>query len=165
MLVLTRRVGERVHVGDEIVVTLTRIAGDHVRLGIEAPTDVAVDREEIHERLGPADGAAGAGADASAADRIIVVVVRIKRHQARLGIAAPPRLPVDRAEVRDRAGNPAAPESGAARGRLVLSRRVGERIVIVPGGGAARPAAGRRREGRRSAATRPPAIEIEAVGS
>jgi len=132
MLILTRRVGERVFVGGEIIVTLTRLAGDHVRLGIEAPPEVAVDREEVLDRPVPDE------VDAGAADRISVVVVRIRRHQARIGIAAPPGFLVDRAEVRGRAGSPEAAATGPACGRLVLSRKVGERIVMVPGGGSNR---------------------------
>ncbi len=51
MLVLTRKVGERIQIGNNIVLTVVRIQGDKVRLGIEAPLDVAVHREEVHKRL------------------------------------------------------------------------------------------------------------------
>ena len=47
MLVLTRRNGERLHIGDNVTVTVTRIQGNKVRLGIEAPADVSIRREEI----------------------------------------------------------------------------------------------------------------------
>jgi carbon storage regulator len=51
MLVLTRRVGEQILIGEEISITVVRIQGDKVRLGIEAPKSVAVHREELRERL------------------------------------------------------------------------------------------------------------------
>ncbi len=51
MLVLTRKVGEQIRVGDDIVVTLVRIQGDKVRLGIDAPRDVPIHREEVRRRL------------------------------------------------------------------------------------------------------------------
>jgi carbon storage regulator len=50
MLVLTRKLGERVVIGDRIVVTVVKLEGGQVRLGIEAPREVAVFREEIAHR-------------------------------------------------------------------------------------------------------------------
>jgi carbon storage regulator len=50
MLVLTRKVGEQIVIGDEICLTVVAIKGDRVRLGIDAPTETVVDRREIHER-------------------------------------------------------------------------------------------------------------------
>jgi carbon storage regulator len=47
MLVLSRKVGQRIQLGDEITVTLVKIQGNTVRLGIEAPTHMAVLREEV----------------------------------------------------------------------------------------------------------------------
>jgi carbon storage regulator len=47
MLVLTRKVGERIQLGDKITVTLVKISGNMVRLGIEAPPDVSVVRQEL----------------------------------------------------------------------------------------------------------------------
>ncbi|MCD4728088.1 MAG: carbon storage regulator [Pirellulales bacterium] len=47
MLVLSRRENERIKLGDSIVVTVVRVAGDRVRLGIEAPTDVLILRGEL----------------------------------------------------------------------------------------------------------------------
>ena len=52
MLVLTRRTGERIQIGDSIVITIVRIHTDHVRIGIEAPRQVAIYREEVARRLG-----------------------------------------------------------------------------------------------------------------
>ena len=51
MLVLSRRERERIRLGDSIVVTVVRVAGDKVRLGIEAPPDVLVLRDELEPRV------------------------------------------------------------------------------------------------------------------
>lgn len=51
MLILTRRVGETLMVGDEVSVTVLGVKGNQVRLGVNAPKDVAVHREEIYERI------------------------------------------------------------------------------------------------------------------
>ena len=50
MLVLTRRIGEKLVIDDVISVTVVAIQGDKVRLGISAPPSVRVDRSEVHER-------------------------------------------------------------------------------------------------------------------
>lgn len=51
MLVLTRKLGETIIVGSNIKVTVVEIQGRHVRLGIEAPTDISVHRGEVYERI------------------------------------------------------------------------------------------------------------------
>jgi carbon storage regulator len=51
MLILTRRVGETVVIGDEVTVTVLGVKGNQVRLGVNAPRHVAVHREEIYERI------------------------------------------------------------------------------------------------------------------
>jgi carbon storage regulator len=48
MLVLTRRIGEQIVIDEEILITVTAIAGNRVRIGVTAPDFVRVDREEIH---------------------------------------------------------------------------------------------------------------------
>lgn len=50
MLILTRRIGETMMVGDEITVTVLGVKGNQIRLGMNAPKNVAIDREEIHLR-------------------------------------------------------------------------------------------------------------------
>ncbi len=51
MLILTRRVGETVMIGDDVTVTVLGVKGNQVRIGVNAPRDVAVHREEIFERI------------------------------------------------------------------------------------------------------------------
>jgi carbon storage regulator len=51
MLILTRRIGETLMVGTEVTVTVVAVKGNQVRIGINAPKDVAVHREEIYERV------------------------------------------------------------------------------------------------------------------
>ena len=51
MLILTRRVGETVMIGNEVTVTVLGVKGNQVRIGVNAPKDVAVHREEIFERI------------------------------------------------------------------------------------------------------------------
>ena len=51
MLILTRRVGETVMIGDEVAVTVLRVKGNQVRLGVNAPKSISVQREEIFQRI------------------------------------------------------------------------------------------------------------------
>lgn len=75
MLILTRRVGETLMIGDSITVTVLGVKGNQVRVGITAPRDVSVHREEIFQRLGDDDGqgdersAAGGGGPSGPADK------------------------------------------------------------------------------------------------
>ena len=49
-LILTRRIGERIMIGDDVTLEILSIRGNQVRIGIDAPKEVAVNREEIHIR-------------------------------------------------------------------------------------------------------------------
>jgi carbon storage regulator len=74
VLVLTRRPGESVHVGDEVVVTVLEVRGDVVRLGIRAPREIQVHREEIYRELQAANRAA-----ASPSDDAVLTLARMLR--------------------------------------------------------------------------------------
>lgn len=59
MLILTRRVGESVVIGDDVSVTVLGVKGNQVRLGVNAPRDIAVHREEIYDKIQQESAAAG----------------------------------------------------------------------------------------------------------
>ena len=59
MLILTRRSGEAVIVGDNVRIAVLDIRGNQVRLGVEAPREVTVHREEVYQRIAEEQGSAG----------------------------------------------------------------------------------------------------------
>lgn len=63
MLILTRRVGETLMIGDEVTVTVLGVKGNQVRIGVNAPKHVAVHREEIYERIQREQEQGGKAAD------------------------------------------------------------------------------------------------------
>ena len=65
MLILTRRVGETLMIGDEVTVTVLGVKGNQVRVGVNAPKSVSVHREEIYERIQREEKDESAGNDAS----------------------------------------------------------------------------------------------------
>lgn len=83
MLVLSRRVGERILIGDDIVVTVVDVRHDTVRLGIAAPRSVRVNRAEVHQAV------AEANRDATQAAESAVAAVRSLRRPASSGSADP----------------------------------------------------------------------------
>ena len=63
MLILTRRVGETLMIGDDVAVTVLGVKGNQVRIGVSAPKDVSVHREEIYERIRRERDAQATGSD------------------------------------------------------------------------------------------------------
>ena len=68
MLVLSRRLGESITIGDDVIVTVLEVRGDVVRLGIEAPRSVRVHRQEVYRELQEANRAAAQADDSALAD-------------------------------------------------------------------------------------------------
>ena len=65
MLVLTRKTKQSIMIGDDVEVTVLRVYGEKVRLGIQAPSDVPVHRTEIYLEIQQQEGARGSGTDVS----------------------------------------------------------------------------------------------------
>jgi len=68
MLILTRRAGETVMIGSDVTITVLGVKGNQVRIGINAPKDVAVHREEIYERI-QSEQAGDSGSDSVAENK------------------------------------------------------------------------------------------------
>ena len=68
MLVLSRKIGERILIGEDIAITVVRITGGGVRLGIEAPNELPVIREELKQRLGEENSTDVANSDSKITD-------------------------------------------------------------------------------------------------
>ena len=79
MLVLTRKRGERILVGDDIVITILEIKGDAIRIGVDAPSGVRIQRHEVVEAIAEANVAA-AGAHDDAADLAALLTERAHPH-------------------------------------------------------------------------------------
>ena len=72
MLVLSRRQGESIVIGNDIVVTVLEVRGEQIRIGIDAPRSVTVHREEIHRRVSAANRDA-AGSSEGHRDRVAAI--------------------------------------------------------------------------------------------
>ena len=64
MLVLSRRLGETLIIGDDVKITVLGISGNQVRIGVSAPKEISVHREEIYQRIQEEDNAAAKAANA-----------------------------------------------------------------------------------------------------
>lgn len=111
MLVLSRRVGERLVIGDDIVVTVIEVRSDGVRLGIDAPRDVRVHRAEVLEAL------TAANADAAKADDSTAAALRRLQPPAAGATAPGTTTPAAQADAPTTGTTPADPSAGTSSGR------------------------------------------------
>jgi carbon storage regulator len=96
VLVLSRRPGESIVIGNQVVVTIVEVRGDQIRIGIDAPRDVQVHREEVFRELEAQNAQAASSAD------------RARRMVARMPSAArrPDGMPPRSSSEPDRTGRP-----------------------------------------------------------
>lgn len=87
MLVLTRRAGESIVIGNNVVVTVLEVRGDQVRVGVDAPRSIQVHREEVYLKVQEANAAAVASASPDARQRLLRQAAR--RQQAEGGRGTP----------------------------------------------------------------------------
>jgi carbon storage regulator len=92
MLVLTRKKGERVMVGDDIVITIIDVRGDGVRIGFDAPRGVPIQRAEVLTAVGEANAAAAATSAASA-DLLVGLIAKAAKADAGSGAPEPQAAP------------------------------------------------------------------------
>ncbi len=76
MLVLTRRVGEKIVIGNEVIIEVLSVSGDDVRLGVTAPRDTSIHRHEVFEEIQAANRAASLEANAPGAAENIAARLR-----------------------------------------------------------------------------------------
>ena len=110
MLVLTRKKGERVMIGDDIVVTVIDVRGDGVRIGFDAPRGISIQRAEVVNAVKEANTGAAASA-AQTGDLLVGLLNRARKQD-------PPAAPAEPAQSPDAAAAPApaaAPQAAAAR--------------------------------------------------
>lgn len=95
MLVLSRRVGERVMIGDDIVITVVEVRSDGVRLGIDAPRSVRVNRAEVLEAVRLANQQASDASDAALVSLRSLIPTRISDAATPAAPDAAPEPPVE----------------------------------------------------------------------
>ena len=81
MLILTRRVGETLIIGDDVIITVLGIKGNQVRIGINAPKEVSVHREEIYQRIQQEKNATPAAAVTVTEEKVKVTKTREKKEK------------------------------------------------------------------------------------
>ncbi len=137
MLVLSRRVGERLVIGDDIVVTVIEVRSDGVRLGIDAPRSVAVHRAEVLEAVTAANVAATTADDDEAAEFLrSLLAPRSDDPQAGADQADDPQAGADQADDPQTGSDQADATPTADPQRSMENRK-------PPGGDSSRPAAPR----------------------
>ena len=81
MLILTRKLGERITIGDDITITLLEIKGAQIKLGIEAPQSISIHRQEIYERIRKQNLSSSAASTSDLSEAISIF--RINRYKGK----------------------------------------------------------------------------------